>query len=595
MKKTNDLQYDITLLNDVFNFLSKRYPLKRSPQGLNSLQRKQIRALERRETWSIIVDVDTGLKICDCTLNIVLPKDFPLSLPRIYLSNDHLNAWGILPNINVFGFICTFDPELNIPDPKYSKEILIQCLHQAVKIIEDGIQGKSKQNINEEFLAYWGDNYYEEPQVNLSTLSLLPLGKQSSDNITYVQLKKFFGRYEAIIYSEKEQFKKIKEVLKYRKIEYEEFRTFDLGPLREFQPPFNLTTHKVTRLIQKLGKQEAFDNYLKCGTKTPIITFHVKVQNESLILLWKHENLPNTENENQKKLNRQKSKERQAALFYSSNYQSKHVSRISPQIISKDRLSKRTAYIEQPPLPKKIFVAGLGSVGSNLIELLEIAGVEEFVLVDNDLLNIENIKRHLLGFNFIGLSKVQALKEYLYSKYPLIRIESHKSTVHSFVNSNIRQLNTCDYLLFCIGSFNTEVWISQILRQGILKKPCLFIWVEPYLLGGHCVYLHPEDDMKLENLFESGIYKYNIIAATEHIKRQFHKKELGCQSTYFPYDGLTLKLFLTNLVPSLLKIFSNTTDKSKMFSWTGDLEKANTLNIKLSPQAADTSFNLRSI
>lgn len=66
-------------------------------------------------------------------------------------------------------------------------------------------------------------------------------------------------------------------------------------------------------------------------------------------------------------------------------------------------------------LGKKVFQVGLGAVGGYIADsLIKIgAGIDdEFTIIDNDTLSVDNVGRHLLGMKYIGKSKSQAFKEY---------------------------------------------------------------------------------------------------------------------------------------------------------------------------------------
>ena len=66
----------------------------------------------------------------------------------------------------------------------------------------------------------------------------------------------------------------------------------------------------------------------------------------------------------------------------------------------------------------KFAVIGLGSIGSNLCYFLSGWSNTEYILVDNDIMQPENIGRHLHGMKYIQQSKVHSVEEFLREKRP---------------------------------------------------------------------------------------------------------------------------------------------------------------------------------
>src|SRR5438874_10914286 len=60
-----------------------------------------------------------------------------------------------------------------------------------------------------------------------------------------------------------------------------------------------------------------------------------------------------------------------------------------------------------------VLIAGCGSGGSQVALQLAMAGVRNFSLFDNDVLEIENVIRHACGRRYIGERKIDALADVL--------------------------------------------------------------------------------------------------------------------------------------------------------------------------------------
>jgi molybdopterin/thiamine biosynthesis adenylyltransferase len=89
----------------------------------------------------------------------------------------------------------------------------------------------------------------------------------------------------------------------------------------------------------------------------------------------------------------------------------------------------------------RVVVAGCGSGGSQVSLQLVMSGIRKFSLFDNDLLEPENVIRHVCGRRYVGQKKVDALADVLADRNPNVSIEKHHEDLldcHSFV-ANIRE------------------------------------------------------------------------------------------------------------------------------------------------------------
>ena len=227
-------------------------------------------------------------------------------------------------------------------------------------------------------------------------------------------------------------------------------------------------------------------------------------------------------------------------------------------------------------------MVGLGSIGSNLIPYLESIETVEFRLIDTDFILLENIGRHLLGLEDVGKAKTEAIRDYLQKKNPLRVVHTRNSRIVELINLEPKFFSACDYLFFCTGDINSEMWLLENLQEQYLwTRPSFFIWVEPYLAGGHCLYIDPKDKISLEALFPDNKYKYNVISEEMHVQRDFTKREAGCQTTYLPYGMAYLQMFLAALFPKIIEVLEES-DNSRAFSWIGNKKKLISMKFKLS-------------
>ncbi len=77
----------------------------------------------------------------------------------------------------------------------------------------------------------------------------------------------------------------------------------------------------------------------------------------------------------------------------------------------------------------KVLVAGCGSGGGIVALQLAMSGITEFMLVDDDVLEPENVIRHVCGLRYLGQKKVDALSDVLLDRNPDLKIEKHDKNI----------------------------------------------------------------------------------------------------------------------------------------------------------------------
>ena len=75
----------------------------------------------------------------------------------------------------------------------------------------------------------------------------------------------------------------------------------------------------------------------------------------------------------------------------------------------------------------KVAVFGIGGVGSFVVEALVRAGIENFILVDNDKVSLSNLNRQIIATrNTIGKYKVDVEKSRILEINPNAKVEVYK-------------------------------------------------------------------------------------------------------------------------------------------------------------------------
>lgn len=119
---------------------------------------------------------------------------------------------------------------------------------------------------------------------------------------------------------------------------------------------------------------------------------------------------------------------------------------------------------------KKVAVFGIGGVGSYVVEALVRAGIENFVLVDKDVVDITNLNRQIIAtHNTIGMPKVEVAKKRILEINPNAKV----STYQEFFMPETEGIldNTIDYIADCIDTVTAK--IELVVRANKMGIPII--------------------------------------------------------------------------------------------------------------------------
>jgi hypothetical protein len=125
--------------------------------------------------------------------------------------------------------------------------------------------------------------------------------------------------------------------------------------------------------------------------------------------------------------------------------------------------------------------------------------------------------------------------------------------------------------------------ILEKLKDNTKEYPIFILWLEPYAIAGHMVYINPEHGISSD--FLSELHPYNLIAKSEYDSedKSFTKRESGCANTYTNYGGSDVVLFLSAMYPIIQQLLQEPT-KSTFYRWVGNINIAKEKGILLSTQ-----------
>lgn len=118
----------------------------------------------------------------------------------------------------------------------------------------------------------------------------------------------------------------------------------------------------------------------------------------------------------------------------------------------------------------KVAIFGIGGVGSFVVEALVRAGVENFILVDKDIVDITNINRQIIAtIKTVGKPKVEIAKTRILEINPNTNVEIYQEFFMPETKGIINE--TIDYIVDCID--NVTAKIELVMRAKDINIPII--------------------------------------------------------------------------------------------------------------------------
>ena len=119
----------------------------------------------------------------------------------------------------------------------------------------------------------------------------------------------------------------------------------------------------------------------------------------------------------------------------------------------------------------KVAIFGIGGVGSFVVEALVRAGVGNFILVDNDEVDVTNLNRQIIATTkTIGRPKVEVAKDRILEINPKAKVETYKEFFMQESSEKILD-NEVTYIIDSIDTITAK--IELVLRAKKLKIPII--------------------------------------------------------------------------------------------------------------------------
>lgn len=522
------------------------------------------------ELFRVTIEVPFRGEITEFVLEIELKPDFPLSLPKVKIAESDYETIKYVPHIDCTRNICLIDSDNLKLDVENPGGILKYCVNRAKKIIDDGINGNKAVQFQEEIVAYWENTYHQKDAVVGGFAGIGIRNVNPGDMFPVHFLLQPYKDTSIYVCGNTEDPDKLLAYFKFRGHSVSEMEGLYLGHVEEMEPPFYYTNRSLWEFFaMQFGSLKknitAYVNRNFLNRK--LLLFSSGNRDSSLLFgFFLHPFQLNIKGWRTTSLN--------AVDVMLRIYPSDPVIRVRFVDFTPERITRRTdgRVIDNPPY--KFMISGLGSIGSNLLLYLNNLNISDYFLVDPEILEVENINRHLLSYNDVGSKKVEAINRYLIHNNPFLNITTFGGSIVDAINRHLSKINEMDFIFCAIGKDTIENYLLQGLSEGIIKVPVFIFWVEPYLAGAHVLYIRPSSSFNLRTMDKNGLYKYNVLDSSDYLnpEKKLSLREAGCQGSYLPYGKREIALFFSLLMPKLYGMISNPPAQNMSITYTGDFE-----------------------
>ena len=501
-------------------------------------------------------------KLRTFTFYIAIPQTFPDSFPKLYLSEIDYAEISPIPHVDRNRFVCTRNPDTVVLNDGQPGEAIEKLLKVAVNILEAGMQGEMKKDFEEEYIAYWND----ESELKAIVFSDLPA--PPARILMYAFAEPLLDASYLITTSNPIVISWLQRLGVERHISSEERVLFlQLPKVPESLPKTNRDILALFAHLD-LASLSALDSF-----RGNTVLASIDRGDQFMLFAWAHLLLP------LKGFRRKKGK---IPLKLSMRqFPDEKIIRFNIKRLDRDRLIRRA--IDMGTFGQEhdsITIVGCGSVGSNLAMLLAKSGTKNFILIDEETLVEENVARHLCGIHDVVTtkSKAEAVKKTLEKHLPFIKCDIHQKNILDMLIHEPQTFNNSKAIIFATANMAAERRANDFFHTQIIK-PVIYLWLEPYGVAGHVLFVSPEHGGCYRCCFDfNGGFLFSVSAPGQ----EFNRREAGCQTTFLPYGAADLGMFCSITCKIIIEILCKIPARSTLYTWIGDKNQFESNGFKIS-------------
>ena len=224
---------------------------------------------------------------------------------------------------------------------------------------------------------------------------------------------------------------------------------------------------------------------------------------------------------------------------------------------------------------RSVLLVGCGSVGSEVAYSLTSAGVGRLTVSDPDEMSEDNLYRHTLAMDHVGMLKSAAVAEEMAMKHPWVAVKYWDRRLETLRDTET--LRGFDLVVIAIGSPTVERAFAEFCLEAESSVPTLSCWLEGYGVGGHailavpgsagcwhCAYVNPST---LEPGLASNL---NFLAENQVVMRN----QGGCGTQFLPFSGIAARQTAAMAADLAVAFLSGEVRESSRVSWKGRVAAA---------------------
>lgn len=557
---------DVTAaLNTCHEVLSKEFDIEKVDviPGLEYLPRTCI--------WKVLIPALVGGKAEDIEAYIRFPQEFPYSMPSVILQDDRFR---LLPHISVGTCTLCLYEDGTVFDTDNINGIIRDNIEKTRKWVEKYYGRDNTDEYAQEIKNYWNEKYEGESYVDDYWLLLGEIPSKTCEMTGKAYSKRNLKDNKTIVMSI------VSTDENDPTIEYicNSHHTKELPVLyvesimRASSPPYCMTGQELIDSITNKRDLEVFKRFInRYGYGYILFPIGLDYALGGVHISRLFVDRPGF----------RKGMLRPFNVITKFENTHKKLDRLQLAVYNEHRIAIRT--YGKLMYERSFLIAGLGSIGSNLCYFLNGYNNAKFILADRDSLTVDNIGRHLLGFESVSQYKSFAVANFLQQYRPDRDVKAYCNNLQ-YLNSET--FNKTSAIFVCTGDVMSEKWLIEKMINGSIIKPAFLMWLEPYGISGIMIYLNPDDKDSIYRIKENAndcFLNYCLIKRNEYEDREkMTQRDAGCNGRYALYSANDVTMFISSMFQFIDQLLEIPT-KSKCYRWVGNVAIAQKKKISLVP------------
>lgn len=486
-----------------------------------------VRFLEAdKDNTVILINTDKEEPVNQLILKI--PKTFPYANCEIYATDKNKDLVVGLPGVNDHLQICAINYSISRPNPDKPAEFIIDLIERAIQRVEDGLTGKSEGDYKDEFFSYWlcqsSNKHFHFIADNINDSTILKATEKIKDKYYIVNTSindNEIGNYKNVIYFE------TKKPL--------------ISPNQKINIQDVLNDYQLKQF--KTAKESIYFVLIKFINENILIGLDIDRKDAYILKSLSYDNYKNFN----KIFNRAK--------------------KLHIEILNTEKYYGRAGQGKSAITNNPVIIIGGGSIGSNLANYLQVAGVTNFIIIDPQMLEFENLGRHTGNFEQVIYNKANVIQQNLYNKFPLTKCKTIRNNYIREMQENEKMFFDSDLIIDTTGDATSHIGLLRWLKQSEYNNNIVLCGVEPFMTMGHIIVANKNNaDYLIGRYDEQFLYKLRFL------DKPLSKKEAGCVPYYFEYGGLD---FIEYTIQSarLITAVLNKKINDGIFVKTGDISE----------------------